>query len=79
MSVSLRLKLRGRIRAGKVYLTTLDNVIYILDATTGEIELCDECEYESSGLGFEPSPVLPLGDHLLVVGTRRAIYGLEWR
>jgi hypothetical protein len=52
-------------------------MIHVLEAATGEILLSHRFVYKSSGLGFEPSPVVPLGEDRIVVGTRKAIYCLE--
>jgi outer membrane protein assembly factor BamB len=68
---------RPSIHRGRVYVATADGFVRVADAMTGTVIATHRVDYKDSGLGFEPSPVVPIGDVHIVVGTRREIICLE--
>ena len=65
------------IDSGRVYVATAEGLVQVVDAVTGDLVGIHRFEYEDSGLGFEPSPVVPCDGSRIVVGTRREIICLE--
>lgn len=59
------------------YFGTEDGLIHVIDCATGRSLYERALPYRPTGMGFEPSPVLPMGDRFLVVGTRENIFCLD--
>ncbi len=68
---------RPRVAFGKVYVASTDGIVQVMDAVTGGVVALYRFDYEPSGIGFEPSPVVPLGERWIAIGTRREIICLE--
>lgn len=66
-----------RIVNGRAYVGSTDGFIHVVDCRTGELVLSHKLDVKLSGLGHEPSPVVPLGENRIVVGMRRSIVCVE--
>jgi outer membrane protein assembly factor BamB len=47
--------------------------VFIIDANSGDVLVEADFDHRLTGLGFEPSPVRPMGADRLIVGLRNAI------
>jgi hypothetical protein len=61
---------------GRVYFATGDEYVHVLDAGTGEAILSHQLDFTRSD-AMEPSPVVPLGENRIIVGTYKEIICLE--
>ncbi len=71
---------RAHISNGRAYIGGGEGstpLIFVVDCATGEVLVKHRADFKLTGLGFEPSPVIPMGDDRIIVGTRRAILCLE--
>ena len=66
-----------RVVDGRLYVGTTEGCVHVVDCRTGRVELTHKVSVRLSGLGIEPSPVVPMGDDRLVVGMRTAVVCLE--
>jgi len=67
---------RARVEDGRVYVATGDRFVHVLDAETGDTLVSYQPKFKITGT-VEPSPVVPLGEDRIVVGTRKEIICLE--
>lgn len=67
---------RVRPEGGRVYVATGDRFVHVLDAETGETLVSHQLKFKLTG-AVEPSPVVPLGENRIVVGTNKEIICLE--
>jgi hypothetical protein len=68
------------VSGGKLYGGAPDGsspVVFIIDGSTGELLLEGTFDYKLGQMGAEPRPVMPFGEKLLIVGTRKAVIAVS--